>query len=64
MINLDEHPPTPVYRGDDGFLYRMSDDAEVGCAMFAQCENMAVDVVQHPVLRGVPSCQRCKEKLA
>lgn len=35
----------------------------VYCSWFAKCPNPATTVRAHPILGGVPICQRCDEKV-
>lgn len=33
------------------------------CQMFLLCTNVAEGTTDHPILKKVPSCQRCADKL-
>ncbi len=35
----------------------------VACQWFAKCDNMADNLVFHPVLGPVPTCERCRNTL-
>ena len=58
-----EQPPTP------GVVVRVegsvTPDTElvVVCGWFAACANPAVGIVSHPILKYVPVCQRCADRL-
>lgn len=47
----------------DGLLYRDGTGEPVTCSWFALCENQATKVRQHPILNGVPICERCDAKV-
>lgn len=40
-----------------------SDDDLKLCAWFALCTNVATETMDHPILGGVPTCQRCADKV-
>ena len=38
--------------------------AEANCEWFAGCDRPADVVVDHPILGGIPSCQRCQDRMS
>jgi hypothetical protein len=54
--------PVILHYDSDGYLCD-DDENRVICSWFALCDRPATDVVQHPVLGGVPVCARCKRRV-
>lgn len=47
-----------LYRDERGVL-RDEDGYVVSCSWYAMCSNPATEVESHPILGGVPVCERC-----
>jgi hypothetical protein len=53
-----------LWQREDGVLLTMEADEEVTCSWTLVCKELATSIVEHPILGGVPVCQRHKEWVA
>lgn len=60
---MADQEPTSVIIDTDGRVKVEATGEVVTCSWFALCERDATDVLDHPVLGGVPICTPCLDRV-